>query len=306
MKLFQTVLVTGLLMAPMVASAEELRLGHFMPPQHPMDRMVMTPMADAYNSAEGVESPIRIYGAGELGQGPQQQYRRVATGVMDIAFILPGFTESNFPLLTTYEVPGRFATGPEATAAMWADMEALSAEMDRAEPLAVWANNPTIMITVDRPVRAPADVEGLKVRVANSRAADIITAWGGVPVNMPPTEAYLALSTGVVDAIYIDPSAFRSYSLHEVTGYATVNIPGAISTFVLAMNQDAYDGLSQAEQSALMDASGEALSVEASAVFQRAGEAALELAAENGVEMITLTEAEVAAFDALSPFNEGN
>lgn len=301
-----TALAAALVLAPAAASAEELRLGHFMPPQHPMDRMVMTPMAEAYNSADGVDTPIRIFGAGELGQGPQQQYRRVVTGVMDIAFILPGFTETNFPVLTTYEVPGRFASGPAATEAMWNDMDAFAGEMDRIVPLAIWANNPTILITVDRPVRTPADMQGLTVRVANSRAADIISAWGGVPVNMPPTEAYLALSTGVVDAIYIDASAIRTYSLHEVTGYATVNIPGAVSTFLLAMNADAHAALSEAEQQALAAASGRDLSVLASSVFEGAGAAGLTLATENGVEMITLTDAELAAFEALSPFREGN
>ena len=306
MKRILAALVAGLILSPVASFASELRLGHFMPPQHPMDKMVMTPMAEAFNSTDGVESTIRIYGAGELGKGPQQQYRRVVTGVMDIGFVLPAFTEANFPLLTAYEAPGRFADGPEATEAMWADMEALAPEMDRAVPLAVWGNNPTIMITVDKPVRTPADMEGLKVRVANSRAAEIVTAWGGVPVNMPPTEAYLALSTGVVDAIYIDPSAFSSYNLYEVTGYATVNIPGSISTFLLAMNKDVHDGLSDAEKEALAAASGKELSVEASAVFKRAGDAALELAAENGVEIITLSDEQFDAFNALSPFNESN
>ncbi|MEM0946948.1 MAG: TRAP transporter substrate-binding protein [Pseudomonadota bacterium] len=306
MKHFGMALAAALLLSSAAGKADELRLGHFMPPQHPMDRMVMTPMAEAYNAAEGVDSPISIFGAGELGQGPQQQYRRVVTRVMDIAFILPGFAEANFPLLTSYEVPGRFASGPEATEAMWDAMDELSGEMERVVPLAVWANNPTILITVDRPVRTPADMEGLKVRVANSRAAEIITAWGGLPVNMPPTEAYLALSTGVVDAIYIDPSAIRTYNLQEVTGYATVNIPGGISTFLLAMNSDAHTGLSEAEQAALADASGQALSMQATSVFEGAGQAGLTLAEESGMELLTLTDEEIAAFSALSPFDSSN
>ncbi|MEM6637397.1 MAG: TRAP transporter substrate-binding protein [Pseudomonadota bacterium] len=288
------------------AWAEELKLASFVPPGHPMDQTVMTPMAEAFNAATGGSTTIKVFPAGELGKGPQQQYKRIATGVAEIAFILPGFTEQLFPVLTGYETPGLYPDGESATKAMWENMDEINSEVKEGVPLAVWSNNPTILITKDKAVRAPADLEGMKIRVANSKTAKVIEAWGGVPVNMPPTEAYQALSTGTVDGIYIDPAAFRAYKLHEVTDYATVNVPGSVSSFLIAINNASYDGLTDAEKQALADASGEALSLKASNAFKKAGQTGLDLAAEGGVELVTLTDDEVNAFHALSPFGATN
>lgn len=297
--LLMAALVAGLSAA---AGAAELKLAHFMPPTHPMDQHVMRPMAEAFNQAVDGTSTIKIYPAGELGKGPKQQYKRVATGVAELAFVLPAFTEKLFPVLTGYELPGLHADGPGATAAMWADRDSIAAEVKQAVPLAAWANNPTILITKGRAVRSPEDLRGMKIRIANSKTAAVISAWGGSPVNMPPTEAYQALSTGSVDGIYIDPSAFKSYKLYEVTDYATVNIPGSVSAFLLAMNKDAHAALSDAEREALAAVSGEALGARAARAFKAAGDAGLQLAADNGVEVITLSDAERAAFQAMSPF----
>ena len=292
--------------ATTAAMATELKFASFVPPNHPMDRAVMTPMADAFNAATGGETTIKVYPAGELGKGPKQQYKRIATGVAEIGFILPAFTEKLFPVLTSYETPGVYPDGESATKAMWGNIDEIKAEVKEGVPLAVWSNNPTILITKDKPVRSPADLAGMKIRIANSKTAKMIEAWGGVPVNMPPTEAYQALSTGTVDGIYIDPAAFRAYKLQEVTDYATVNIPGSVSSFLIAINNDSYNALTDDEKQALLDASGEALSLTASNAFKKAGEVGLELAVEGGVELVNLTDDEVAAFQALSPFGQTN
>lgn len=286
--------------------AEELKLASFVPPSHPMDKAVLTPMAEAFNAAAGGSTTIKVYPAGELGKGPQQQYKRIATGVAEIGFILPAFTEQLFPVLTSYETPGFYPTGESATMAMWENIDEIKAEVKEGVPLALWSNNPTILITKDKPVRTPADLEGMKIRIANSKTAAVIEAWGGVPVNMPPTEAYQALSTGTVDGIYIDPAAFRAYKLQEVTDYATVNIPGSVSSFMIAINNDSFNALTDDEKQALLDASGEELSLTAASAFKRAGEAGLQLASEGGVELVTLTDDEIAIFQSLSPFGTTN
>ncbi len=287
------------------SQADVLKLAHFMPPTHPMDVQVMTPMAQAYNKATAGSSEIRIYPAGELGPGPKAQYKRVATGVADLAFILPDFSADLFPVLTSYEIPGRYADGVQATQAMWENTSQIEAEVDRAVPLAYWANNATIMITRDKPVRTPEDLAGLKIRVAGKNMASLIEAWGAVPVNMSPTEAYQALSTGVVDGIYIGPTAFSSYKLHEVAKYATTNIPGSVYSFLLAMNKDAHAALSDDERGELQAVSGKALSIKAANAFADAGKTALVLAEDSGVEMISLTEEQIDAFMSKSPFKQG-
>ena len=88
----------------------------------------------------------------------------------------------------------------------------------------------------------------------------------------------------------------RISKLHEITRYVTVNIPGALSTFSLIMNQGAWDRLTEEQKAVLDGETGEKLSLEAAAAFRKAGEEGMALLQEAKVELITLDEASRKAF----------
>lgn len=295
--LFAAALAFGVALAPDAAWTQELKLAHFMPPQHPMDQRVMTPFADRIAERTGGDLTIRVFPAGELGAGPNQQYRRAVTGIADIAFNLPQYTPTQFRRSVLLHVPGLFADPESATSRIWDNIDGLAPDFSEVELLAFWTNNPAILFSRDRAVRSLADLRGLKVRVPDPVTASIIEAWGGIPVSLPATEVYNAMSTGVVDAVMIDASAVGSYNLHEVTRHVTLNIPGALSTFSLIMNRRSWNGLSDAQQTILREESGRALSMVAAAAFRAAGERGLIRLNESGVEMIELGAAELAEFE---------
>lgn len=55
-------------------------------------------------------------------------------------------------------------------------------------------------MVVNRPIHTPADLQGVKIRVANSRVfIEAIRAMGATPTPMPLGEVYTALTTGVID-----------------------------------------------------------------------------------------------------------
>ncbi len=294
-----TTLAVGLALAAanVPAAAKELKLAHFMSPQHPMDRHVMTPLAEAVGKASNGDLTIRIYPAGELGAGPNQQYRRAVTGIADIAFNLPQYTPEQFKRSELLHVPGLFTSPEQATRAIWENMDALSPDFAHVKLLAYWTNNPSLLFTRNTPVRSMADIKGLKVRVPDPVSAKIVEAWGAVPVSLPATDTYNAMSTGVVDAVMIDASAVSSYNLQEVTRYATMNIPGALSTFTLIMNRRAYDGLSDAQRAILDTETGPNLSLKAAWAFQEAGARGIEKLREAKVELISLDDTALAEFE---------
>ena len=278
------------------AYATELKLAHFMSPQHPMDKHVMTPLAERVTKASNGDLTIKIYPGGELGAGPNQQYRRAVTGIADIAFNLPQYTPAQFTRSVLLHVPGLFSSPEQATATIWENIEALDQDFTEVKLVAYWTNNPAILFTRDKPVRSLADIKGMKVRIPDPVSAEIVEAWGGIPVSKPATETYNLLSTGIVDAVLIDASAVGSYKLHEVTKHVTVNIPGALSTFTLIMNKGAWDGLSEAQRTVLDAEIGEGLSMEAAAAYQRAGDSGIATLKEANVDLITLDEAARAEF----------
>ncbi len=270
------------------AIADELKAAHFMPPMHPMDRGVMTPLAEELNAATEGALTIRIYPAGELGKGPVQQYKRVVTGVADIAFGIPSYTPTQFKKTVMVHMPGLFKSGEEATNALWDNLDAIEDEYSETKLLGLWANNPSVLLTREKPVRTLADIEGLKIRTPNPVMAEVVKAWGGIPVSMPTPDVYNAMNTGVVDAVMIGPSGIRSYKLNEIAEHATVNIPSAVDSFYLLMNRNSWDDLSDAHKQKLDGLTGRKLSLRGARAFYDAGQAGINLARDSGVNIIEI------------------
>ncbi|EKF20172.1 TRAP transporter substrate-binding protein [Nitratireductor pacificus] len=293
-KLPAALAAVALVCAATFAEARELKLASFVPPQHPMDRAAITPMAEAFNAAANGTSTIKVYPSGELGAGPVQQYKRVVTGIADIVFGIPEYTPEQFPRTTLMNLPGLFETPEAGTTALWDHYELFEPDFAQVKMLAFWTNSPAILITREKPVRGIADLAGMKIRVPDPAAAKMAEAWGAIPVSTPTTETYNAMSTGIVDAVWIGPSGIGSYKLHEVGKYLVTNLPSPLATFYLAMNKDSWAALSPDEQAALEKVSGRDLSMTAAAAFDKAGADGLALAKEAALEFITLDEASVA------------
>ncbi len=280
------------------ASADELKAAHFMPPMHPMDRGVMTPLSEELAKATDGGLTIRIYPAGELGKGPVQQYKRVVTGVADIAFGIPAYTPTQFGKTVMVHMPGLFKSGEDATNALWDNLGAIEDEYAETKLLGLWANNPSVLITREKPVRTLADIEGMKVRTPNPVMAEVVKAWGGIPVSMPTPDIYNAMNTGVIDAVMIGPSGIRSYKLNEIGKHATINIPSAVDSFYLLMNKQSWDGLSDEHKAKLNELTGRDLSLRGAKAFYKAGQAGIQLARDSDVEIIEIDAAADAEFRA--------
>ncbi len=306
MKALIACILFAALVQPSFGQSKEIKLAHFMSPQHPMDRFVMRPLSESFNTAMNGSTVIKIYPAGELGKGPTQQFKRALTGETDISFGIPGYTQNLFPVMTMFELPGLYTDPVVATSAMWDNIGFVEQDYQRVKMLATWANNPTVLISRDKPVRNFNDLRGMKVRVANPTTAKIIKDWGGIPITLPANEIYQALSTGVVDATYIGPSAILSFKLYEVANFATVNIPGAIASFYLVMNQSSWDSLSDEERTQLEGMTGRELSLAAANAYKRVGQKALATAEENGVQIVNLTPFQLAAFRERFPYAQTN
>lgn len=283
-----TAMVMAVILAPGQSEADELKAAHFMPPMHPMDRGVMTPLAEELNAATDGALTIRIYPSGELGKGPVQQYKRVVTGVADIAFGIPAYTATQFPKTVMIHMPGLFDSGEAATNALWDNLDAIADEYGETKLLGLWANNPSVLISREKPVRTLADVKGMKIRTPNPVMAEVVEAWGGIPVSMPTPEIYNAMNTGVIDAVIIGPSGIRSYKLNEIGKSATVNIPSAVDSFYLLMNKQSWDGLSDEHKAKLEELTGRDLSLRGAKAFYQAGQAGLKLAKDSGIEIIEI------------------
>ena len=108
--------------------------------------------------------------------------------------------------------------------------------------LAYWDNGFKIF-SANKPLKVPADVKGLKLRIQSSKVLDAQTrALGALPQMMAFSEVYQALQTGVVDGTENPPSNMYTQKMHEVQKYAIATDHGYLG-YAVIVNKKFWDGL---------------------------------------------------------------
>ena len=146
-----------------------------------------------------------------------------------------------------------------------------------------------------RPVRSPADLKGMKIRVAGTdlfRA--IFAAFGANPTTMNFGEVFTALQQGTISAQENPLSIIHSSKLHEVQKHLTLwNY--AYDPLILTFNTSVWRKLSAADQELITRCGKEAMAYQREVVAQEDGDLVAELQA-HGMEVLELTAAEREAF----------
>ena len=157
------------------------------------------------------------------------------------------------------------------------------------------------MIMREKVVRTPADLAGLKIRVAGATAGKVAEALGATPVQMPINQVYNALQTGLIDGVFTGASTLDDFKLDEVADAFTMGASLGHLGFFAVMNEGAYNGLP--------DVAKEALSAEYRCELSNNAESSWNATADAGVArargdakntFVDLTPEEAAAFDALT------
>ncbi|MBF9040969.1 C4-dicarboxylate ABC transporter substrate-binding protein [Rhodobacterales bacterium LSUCC0387] len=293
-----TTLTAGFSMAALIgtiSAADELKFANFTPPFHTVNASVIETMNDMLSEATNGEVTVRGYHGGELGAGPVEQYVRVVQGVADVAWGLPGYTSSQFDTTMIVELPNAIAIeAPGYEALINAYDEHLADEFPGTVPVALWTSEPNVFIMRDHEIRTPADVAGLKLRVAGATAAQVVEALGGTPVQMPINQVYNALETGLIDGVITGSSTLNDFKLDEVANSYTFGANLGRLSFYAVMNEGVYNGLS-AEAKAALDIM--ALSKSAEDAWNATSDDGVAQARASGDNVfIDLTEDEAAAF----------
>lgn len=283
--------------------AEEISFASFTPPAHTVTAAIIEPFSAGVATA-GAGVTVRAYLGGELGAGPAEQYTRVVQGVADVAWGLPGNNSELFPLTMIAELPGiveQIGWGKAHEGLARAYDNFLRAEFVATRALALWSSEPSVLIMKEKDIRTPADLAGLKIRVSGVIPAQVVTALGATPVQMPASEMYNALQTGLVDGILTGSSAILDFKLNEVAVTYTTGASLGNVLFYTVMSEARYQGLSDAQKAAIDAASGLALSKSGEDGWNAKATVSLTtLRADPTKRVIDLTAEEAAAFNAIT------
>ena len=146
--------------------------------------------------------------------------------------------------------------------------------------------------TKDRPIRSPEDLEGLKIRVMNSKTAmDMVSAMGAAPTPIAWGELYSSLAQGTVDGAENNPPSFTSNKHYEVCKHFTLDGHTRVPD-ILLISTKVWEKLDPKVQGWVQQAATE------SSDFQRKlwKEKSLEALARAKEEGVTIYEVDIAAF----------
>jgi C4-dicarboxylate-binding protein DctP len=163
--------------------------------------------------------------------------------------------------------------------------------------LAYWDNGFKIM-SANKPLHAPTDMRGQKMRIQSSKVLDAqMRALGANPQVLAFSEVYQALQTGVVDGTENPPSNMYTQKMHEVQKHLTVTNHGYLG-YAVIVNKKFWDGLPADIRGQLEKAMADATTFE-KAIAQRDNDLAMEAIKKAGKTTIyNLTPAEQAAWRA--------
>jgi C4-dicarboxylate-binding protein DctP len=109
--------------------------------------------------------------------------------------------------------------------------------------MGIWLNGFKHFSDSKRPLKLPADFQGLKFRTSGKPDEAFVKALGGNAQVMAFSEVFGALQQGVVDGQYNTWSNVYTQKFHEVQKYATASRGGALLTYGVATNAKWYDEL---------------------------------------------------------------
>jgi TRAP-type C4-dicarboxylate transport system substrate-binding protein len=305
-KLLKT-LATGVALSALVAGAAAaqevtLKLHQFLPAQANVPKDVLDVWAD--NVEKDSEGRIKVerYASMALGGTPPELIDQVIDGIADVVWTVVGYTPGRFPTTEVFELPFMVEDAREASCAYWKmfDEHMEDGEFSDVKIVGTWVHGPGMFHTAE-PVTVPSDLEGMKIRGGSRLVNDLLTRVGAEPVGMPVPAVSEALSKGVIDGTTIPWEVTYALKVPELVtnhtefeGAALYNL-----TFVLAMNKEVYEGLSD-ENKAVIDAnSGLEFSVFAGGTQADADGPARQVAVDLGNNIITVSEEDAQAWDEI-------
>ena len=185
---------------------------------------------------------IKTYPGGTLIPAAQT-YDGITKEVADIGYGVFAYHRGRFPLMEVIDLPLGYKNAAVPTALVNEFYKKFKPkELDDVKVLFLEAHGPGILSS-RKPVSKLEDVQGMKIR-ATGTGAKIIAALGASAVGLPITDAYDALSKGVVEGVWLDWGGVYNWKLGDIVKNH-LECPGIAysSAFYNVMNKDKWNSL---------------------------------------------------------------
>ncbi len=262
-----------------------LKLGHGQDTKHPIHKSIEF-MNQRLEELSGGEVKIDIYPSAVLGK-EVESIEQLQNGSLAMTCQSVAALENFIPSMATFSLPYVFRDADH----FWnvldgniGDELKRSGEKKFLRGLCFYDAGSRNFYTKDKPIRTPADLKGMKIRVMNSATAmAMVEALGGSPTPIAYGELYSALAQGTVDGAENNPPSFLSTKHYEVCKHFSLDGHSRIPDTLL-MSSRVWDKLSPQVQGWVLQAANESSDFQRD-LWRKDTERALEQVAKEGVEI---------------------
>lgn len=280
------------------ASAETFRLSH-----NTSDSTTWHKGAEKFDEllqeATDSEMEVRIFPNAQLSGGDQmKQAEMVGRGALDFVLTSAINVTPLVPEMAAFSLPYLYSSYEEVDATTQGTsgdrMEEIM--LDHGIVVLAWGENGFREVTNSvRPIKTPADMEGLKMRVAGPMYIDVMNALGANPQQMQWTETFTALQQGVVDGQENPIGAvIIPQRVYEVQDYLTT-WHYSYDPIFLGVSKELWDSWDENTQETVRRAAEEAMQYQID-ISREATAEGISFLREQGMEVYEPTAEEIAAF----------
>ena len=298
----------GLAVSTAVSAQEfTFKMHHFLSAKSPAHAKMLVPWAEQVEKNSNGRVKIEIFPSMSLGGKPPELIQQARDGVVDIIWTVNGYTPGLFPRTEVFELPGVYTNDLTATNLAMYDMfeSDLRQEYKGVEVMWLHVHAGQAIMMVDKEVRSPDDLKGMKMRIPTRTGAWVLEAMGASRLGTPVPEVPTALSKKTIDGTLlpweiIPPLKLQNQINYFIEGHNKTRL--GTTSFQVSMNKGRWDGLPDDIKKAFRDASGRNWWGKIGETWRGGDDFGISLAVKAGKTHITLSEAETKAFlDTLEP-----
>ena len=165
----------------------ELKLSHWVPPSHPLQKSLEEWGNSIEQDSRGTIK-YKIYPAQQLGKA-FDHYDIARDGIADFTYVSPGYQPGRFPIFDAANMPFMLSNGKAGSGALdeWYRYYAAT-EMKDVKFCFAFAHDPGSFHSRTKKILVPADIAGMKIRPAHASRASLVTQRGGANVQASAPE----------------------------------------------------------------------------------------------------------------------
>lgn len=257
--IFFTVILSVVIAVPAFAGKVVIKLGHIAEPIHPYGQGA-DHFAKLVKEKSGGEIEVKVFPTSQLG-GQKDLIEGLIFGTVDMALVGTAVLGQFQPQISLFDLPFLFQDREHAYKSLDTVGMKIGKELEpKGIKLLGYMENGIRHLTNNiRPVKTPADMTDLKIRVMTNKIyIEMMKALGASPTPMAFGELYSAMQQGTVDGQENPSAHIWTKRFFEVQKYAS-KTAHAYAPEPVVISMITWSRLTPAQQKIIQDSADEAI-----------------------------------------------